>query len=108
MSTNNYLNQFEFVNVPKPNLIKELPNGSHIYCLSLKKDVQLPPHTGPGNAYLMVSEGECILTIEGEAVHLKQGDFFDFDASREHDVKTISDFRAIVITTFPFSEVKFT
>ena len=106
MGKNNDLNGFEYSRVPKPVLIKELPNGSHIYGLTLKEGVRVPRHTGPGDVYIIMSEGVCKLTIEEEVIELEVGDLFHFDGNRVHELEAMTNLKAIVVTTFEFGRIK--
>ena len=74
--------------------------------LHLRRGMRVPSHTAPGEVYLMVSEGECELTIEEEVNHLEAGDLFHFDGNRVHNLKAITNFKAFVVTTFPFTARK--
>ena len=69
MEGNNYLNQFKHTMIPRPKLIQEFSGPNYIYGVAFKKGMRVPSHTAPGEVYLMVSEGECELTIEEEVNH---------------------------------------
>ena len=53
-----------------------------------------------------MSEGVCKLTIEEEVIELERGDLFHFDGNRVHELEAMTNFKAVVVTTFGFGAIK--
>lgn len=81
--------------------VKELAKGKkfHAKQMSAKAGDLLPKHTASIESVLIVMEGECVLSIDGTDHTLKLGDTFIVLAAIKHQIRAVTDFRAIHVMT---------
>lgn len=86
--------------VTKPT-VKQLAKGKKFNAkqMSAKAGNLLPKHTASIESVLIVMEGECVLSIDGTDHMLKLGDSFIVPAEIKHQIRAITDFRAIHVMT---------
>jgi len=81
--------------------VKQLVQGKkfHAKQMSAKAGDLLPKHTASIESVLIMTEGECVLTIDETDHTLKQGDTFIVPAVIKHQIRAITDFKAIHVMT---------
>lgn len=81
--------------------VKQLAQGKkfNVKQMSAKAGDLLPKHTASIESVLIVMEGECILSINDMDHRLKQGDSFIVPSAIKHQIRAITDFRAIHVMT---------
>ena len=72
-------------------------NGPKVIGLGFKKGQGLEKHNTPTPAFLQVLEGEIEFSIEGKTYQLKAGSFYKIPAKIEHELKALTDSRAILV-----------
>jgi len=82
--------------VTKPK-VKELATGTSFVAKQMQGNEGdlLPRHFANVESIIFIHEGECILMIDGEDKHLKQGDAFIVPPKIKHQFKAITDFKGI-------------
>ncbi len=73
---------------------------SQLAILAMSKGTELSPHKAPGEALLLILEGEGIITYEGVENPVKAGDSFAFAKNGLHAVKAISNFKFALLLEF--------
>ena len=76
----------------------------HAKQMEAKADDLLPKHIATIESVLIVLEGECNLSLEGEDHNLKQGDSFIVPPEIEHQISVVEDFKAVHVMT---NDIKF-
>lgn len=91
--------------VTKPK-VKSLALGKEMVAkqMEAKAGDLLPKHLADLESVLFVHEGECIFNLDGEAIHLKQGEGFVVPAKIKHQIKALTDFKGV---HFMPKEIKF-
>lgn len=86
--------------VTKPT-VKLLSKGKKFNAkqMSAKAGELLPKHTANIESVLIVMEGECVLSMSSTDHTLKLGDTFIVPAEIKHQIRAITDFRAIHVMT---------
>lgn len=81
--------------------VKQLAQGKKFIAkqMSAKAGDLLPKHTASIESVLIMMEGECVLSIDGVNHTLKQGDSFIVPSAIKHQIKAITDFKAIHVMT---------
>lgn len=81
--------------------VKQLAKGKKFNAkqMSAKAGDLLPKHTASIESVLIVMEGECILSINDMDHRRKQGDSFIVPSAIKHQIRAITDFRAIHVMT---------
>ena len=74
--------------------------AAELCLLAMSKGSELSPHKAPGEALLLILEGEGIITYEGKENHVKEGDSFAFAKNGLHAVKAVSDFKFALLLEF--------
>lgn len=59
----------------------------------------LPKHNASIESVLIVLEGECILNLDGAEHSLRRGDSFIVPSAIEHQIRVVSDFKAVHVMT---------
>ena len=73
---------------------------SQLAILAMSKGTELTPHKAPGEALLLILDGEGIITYEGVENHVKAGDSFAFAKNGLHAVKAVSNFKFALLLEF--------
>ncbi len=73
---------------------------SQLAVLAMSKGTELTPHKAPGEALLLILDGEGVITYEGVENHVKAGDSFAFAKNGLHAVKAISNFKFALLLEF--------
>ena len=73
---------------------------SQLAVIAMSKGTELTPHKAPGEALLLILDGEGIITYEGAENHVKAGDSFAFAKNGLHAVKATSDFKFALLLEF--------
>ncbi|HZH88155.1 MAG TPA: cupin domain-containing protein [Chitinophagaceae bacterium] len=86
--------------ITKPN-VKPLAQGTEFNAkqMSAKGGDLLPAHTASLESVLIILEGECVLTIDGKENVLKPGDSFIVPPKIKHQIRALTDFRAVHVMT---------
>ncbi len=74
--------------------------SAQLAILAMSKGTELSPHKAPGEALLLILDGEGIITYEGIENHVKVGDSFAFAKNGLHAVKAISNFKFALLLEF--------
>lgn len=72
--------------------VVESPNVQ-LAVLAMGKGCELPAHQAPGEALLLILDGEGIITYEGQNSIVKEGDSFSFAKGGLHAVKAVTNFK---------------
>ncbi len=82
--------------VTKPN-VKLLASGTNLVAKQMQANAGdlLPEHIANMESILFIQEGECILKINGEDKHLKQGDAFIVPPETKHQIKVETKFKGV-------------
>ena len=82
--------------ITKPK-IKLLAKGKKFTAkqMEAKAGELLPKHLASIESVLTIMEGECILALAGTDHALKQGDSFIVPPEIEHQIRAVTDFKAI-------------
>ena len=82
--------------VTKPK-VKELASGNNLSAkqMQAKAGDLLPKHEASIESILFIQEGECILKINGENKHLKQGEAFIVPPETKHQIKAKTNFTGV-------------
>lgn len=82
--------------VTKPN-VKLLISGKNLVAKQMQASAGdlLPKHLANMESILFIQEGECILKINGEDKHLKQGDAFVVPPETEHQIRAETKFLGV-------------
>lgn len=73
---------------------------SQLAILAMSKGTELSPHKAPGEALLLILDGEGIITYEGVENPVKAGDSFAFAKNGLHAVKAVSNFKFALLLEF--------
>lgn len=92
--------------VTKP-IVRDLALGKELVAkqMQAKAGDLLPKHHADLESILFIHEGECIINLDGEDIHLKQGEGFVVPAKITHQIKALTDFKGV---HFMPKEIKFT
>lgn len=74
--------------------------SSQLALLAMAKGTALSPHKAPGEALLLILDGEGIITYEGVENPVKVGDSFAFAKNGLHAVKAITDFKFALLLEY--------
>ena len=78
-----------------------MENGSsQLAVIAMSKGTELTPHKAPGEALLLILDGEGIITYEGVENPVKAGDSFAFAKNGLHAVKAITNFKFALLLEF--------
>lgn len=72
--------------------------------MAAKAGALLPEHIASIESVVVMLEGECILSLSGTDHTLKPGDTFVVPAKIKHQIRAVSDFKAVHIMT---NDIKF-
>lgn len=61
--------------------------------IAMSKGSELSPHKAPGEALLLILDGEGVIDYEGESHDVKEGDSFSFAKGGLHGVKAKTNFK---------------
>lgn len=75
-------------------------SSSQLAVIAMSKGTELSPHKAPGEALLLILDGEGTITYEGKDNHVKAGDSFAFAKNGLHAVKALSDFKFALLLEF--------
>lgn len=80
----------------KPN-VKLLAQGTEFTAKRMrgKETYFLPKHAADVESIIFINEGECILFMDTEEIHLKPGDAYIIPPNVKHQFKGITDFAGI-------------
>jgi len=80
----------------KPN-VKLLAQGNAFTAKRMrgKEAYFLPKHAADVESIIFIHEGECILFMDSEEIHLKPGDAYIIPPNVKHQFKGITDFAGI-------------
>ena len=67
--------------------------ASQLALIAMSKGTELSPHKAPGEALLLILDGEGVIVYEGEEHPVKEGDSFAFAKNGLHAVKAVSNFK---------------
>ena len=86
--------------ITKPN-VKLLSTGEKFNAkqMEAKAGELLPEHLASIESVLIVLEGQCVLTLAGKDHVLKQGDSFIVPPKIVHQIKAVTDFKAVHVMT---------
>ena len=86
--------------ITKPN-VKQLAKGEKFQTkqMEAKAGSLLPKHLATIESVLIVLEGECVLNLDGTDHSLSQGDSFIVPPKIIHQIRVISDFKAVHVMT---------
>ncbi len=73
---------------------------SQLAVLAMSKGTELTPHKAPGEALLLILDGEGIIAYEGVENHVRAGDSFAFAKNGLHAVKAITNFKFALLLEF--------
>lgn len=77
---------------------KHLKNKAfEILSITLEKGAELPEHTSPKAAFLLVLDGAIDFTIEGNTYPIEALEDFSFPANRAHSVSARENSRILII-----------
>ncbi len=81
--------------------IKPLAKGDKFQAKQMraKAGELLPKHSASIESVLIVLEGECVLNLDGTEHSLRQGDSFIVPSAIEHQIRVVSDFKAVHVMT---------
>lgn len=98
--------RFGYEKITKPNA-RTLSAGERLIAKQMKADAGslLPWHMSDAESILFVHEGECSIQIDNKSRLLKQGEAFIVPPNMEHQIKAVTDFRAV---HFMPQDIKFT
>ncbi|MEC5147865.1 cupin domain-containing protein [Chitinophaga sp. 212800010-3] len=65
--------------------------------LIMQQGHQIPPHTSPANAMILVLEGKIAFMLNEEITILETGDIFSFAANEIHALQALETARFILI-----------
>lgn len=82
--------------VTKPK-VRTLATGTRLVAKQMQGSAGdlLPKHLANVESIIFIHEGECILHINDEDKHLRQGDAFIVPPDVKHQFKAITDFKGI-------------
>lgn len=82
--------------ITKPK-VSELAMGSKWVTkqMQAKAGDLLPKHQANVESVLFIHEGACIMKINEEDIHLKQGEAFIVPADVKHQIKVMTDFKGV-------------
>ena len=95
MHTGNLAALKQYDKIKKQSLYKSEP--FEVILLTIAKDEVLKPHTSKTDAFIMVTEGDVIFTLEGSDFNLHKDDLFQFKANQLHAVKALTDAALLLI-----------
>jgi|SRR5690554_259551 len=86
--------------VTKPN-VRLLSKGERFVAkqMQAKAGEILPEHIASIESVVVVTEGECILALEGSDHVLKIGDAFVVPPKIKHQIRAVEDFKAVHVMT---------
>ncbi|NLR79008.1 MULTISPECIES: cupin domain-containing protein [Chitinophaga] len=65
--------------------------------LIVQQGYQIPPHTSPANAMILILEGKIAFMLNEEVTILETGDVFSFGANELHALQALETTRFILI-----------
>ena len=74
--------------------------SSQLALLAMAEGTELTPHKAPGEALLLILDGNGIISYEGEDHPVQAGDSFAFAKNGLHAVKAVSDFKFALLLEF--------
>ena len=85
-------------NITKPK-VKSIAAGKNLIAkqMQAKSGSLLPTHLADEESILFIHEGECVLTINDEAIVLGHGDGFVVPPDTKHQIKVVTDFKGLHI-----------
>ena len=95
MILGNIYQQKEFEKIKLQQVFKD--DRFHVMLINIKKDEVLKPHHATTDAFLIVTEGEIVFTINEADTTLKKGDMISFRAYETHSVKALQDATFLLI-----------
>lgn len=95
MYTGNLVVLTQYDKIKKQALYKSEP--FEVMLLTIVKDEILKPHTSKTDAFILVTEGNVIFTLEGVDFNLHKDDLFQFKANQLHAVKALTDAALLLI-----------
>ncbi len=72
--------------------VMEAPSAQ-MAVIAMAKGCELSPHKAPGEALLLILDGEGIIDYEGKSHNVKEGDSFSFAKGGLHGVKAKTNFK---------------
>lgn len=92
--------------VTKP-IVRTLALGKELVAkqMQAKAGELLPKHMADLESLLFIHEGECNFNLDGEDIHIKQGEGFVVPAKIKHQIKALTDFKGV---HFMPRDIKFT
>jgi quercetin dioxygenase-like cupin family protein len=57
----------------------------------------LSEHTAPFDALVQITDGEAVVTIEGQSLHLKKGEATIMPANRPHSLRSDARFKMMLV-----------
>lgn len=77
--------------------VRSIATGNNLSAKQMKAEAGdlLPKHLADAESVLFVQEGECVLKINDEDIVLKQGDGYVIPPGIKHQIKVITDFKAL-------------
>ena len=77
--------------------VRTLATGTELIAkqMEAKAGDLLPEHLADLESILMVHKGECLMKINNEDIHLKEGEAFIVPAKVKHQIKALADFKGV-------------
>lgn len=95
MHTGNLAALKQYDKIKKQSLYKSEP--FEVMLLTIAKDEILKPHTSKTDAFILVTEGDVMFSLEGVDFNLHKDDLFQFKANQLHAVKALTDASLLLI-----------
>lgn len=95
MHTGNLTALKQYDKIRKQSLYKSEP--FEVMFLTIAKDEVLKPHTSTTDAFIILTEGDILFTLEGVDFNLHKDDLFQFKANQLHAVKALTDAAFLLI-----------
>ena len=67
----------------------------------------MPEHYATCDAFVIMTKGKIVITIEGQKNEVSTGEIFKIPANKTHILEVIDDFKAYIIMK-PDGEIKYT
>lgn len=89
-------NDMENQTITKPK-VRELARGEELTAKQMQagEGELLPMHYGDVESIIFIHEGECILNLGGEDIHMKPGEARIIPPDVKHQFRAITDFKGI-------------